>query len=86
MNKLIKICALFIVYFVVYQDLEFRTVPCGDWIKQESASTKEKSVSISAACLEKIEITYKNGPFKTKKQAEEAQVPFIKSKIEEVKQ
>lgn len=85
MNKLIKIFALLAVYFIVYEDTQFRTVPCGDWIKQESSSTKEKNVSITAACMEKTEFTYRSGPFRSKIQAEQVKLPFLKSRIEEVK-
>jgi len=85
MTKLIQKLLILSLFFVVYEDTQYRTVPCADWIKQEQASTKEKTVYITAACMEKVEITYKAGPYRSKKQAEQAQLPFLKSKVEEVK-
>lgn len=80
-----NIIASLFAFFVLWENVEYRTVPCGDWAKQENRIQKDVTLYLSAACVEKKVSEAKVGPFKTKKQAEEHQVPFFPSRIVEIK-
>lgn len=80
-----NIIASLFAFFVLWENVEYRTVPCGDWAKQENKLQKDVSVYLSAACIEKKVTEAKAGPYKTEKDAKDHQVPFFPSRIIEIK-
>ncbi len=78
------IAAMF-AFFVIWENVEYRTVPCGEWLKQTNTTQKDVTIYLSAGCIEKKVAEAKSGPFRTEKEAKGHQVPFFPSKIVEIK-